>query len=186
MPRWSHVVIHHSFTGDSTLPDAVAIRNFHTSYRQGGDIITEAQYFEKRDAGESGLVRPWKDIGYHWVLERLSDNRPWFIKGRSMMMPGAHCKENGMNRRAIGVCAVGNFDLAPPPEDLFERLADEVAWLCRMYRIPIENIHGHRDFASYKSCPGEKFDMEYFRERVSDYLEIWTPNNGAPDNGNGG
>ena len=177
MPRWSHIVIHHSFTGDTKLPDTVGIRRFHTSYRQGGNIITEEEYYEKKAEGLGGLSRPWKDIGYHWLIERLSDGVPTMIAGRSMMMHGAHCRENGMNRRGIGVCVVGNYDEAPPPEDMLEYAADKVAWLCRMYRIPVENIHGHRDFAAYKSCPGTKFDMEYFRERVEDYLAIWTPNN---------
>lgn len=176
MPRWTHVIVHHSFTGDSTLPDTVAIRNFHTSYRQGGNIITSERYAELKEQRASGLVAPWKDIGYHWVLETLSDGRPWLIQGRSMMMVGAHCVEQGMNRRGIGLCLVGNFDAAPPPEQIFEKAADTVAWLCRMYRIPPENVQGHREYASYKSCPGTKFDLDYFRERVIDYLSIWSPN----------
>lgn len=175
MPRWTHVVIHHSFTGDTQLPDAVAVRKFHTSYRQGGDIITEAKYHELQAQGASGLQLPWQDIGYHWIVERLSDGRPWLIKGRSMMKHGAHCKEAGMNRRGIGLCVIGNFDAAPPPEDLLEMTADETAWLCRMYRITVENVVAHRDFATYKSCPGTKFDMNYFRERVVEYLTLWTP-----------
>ena len=179
MPRWSHVIVHHSFTGDTTLPDAVAIKRFHTSYREGGNIISEAEYYEKQEEGVPGLVRPWRDIGYHWLIENLSDGNPWLIQGRSMMMHGAHCTQQGMNRRGIGVCLVGNFDLAPPPEAMFEKSADTVAWLCRMYRIPVDNVHGHREFATYKSCPGTKFDLDYFKERVSEYLAIWSPNGGS-------
>lgn len=175
MPRWTHAVIHHSFTGDSTLPDSVAIRRFHTSYREYGNIITPEEYFEKNEKGLPGLSRPWRDIGYHWVVERLSDGRPWVLQGRSMMNAGAHCPQEGMNRKGIGICIVGNFDEAPPPEDIFEKAADHTAWLCRMYRIPVENIGAHRDYASYKSCPGTKFDMGYFKERVADYLDIWMP-----------
>ncbi len=175
MPRWSHVVVHHSWTGDTTLPDAVAIRKFHTSYRQGGNIITETQYNALKAEGASGLVTPWADIGYHKIVEYLSDGRPWVLDGRSLMQPGAHCPQQGMNRKGIGVCLVGNFDDAPPPEDLFEKAADHVAWLCRMYRIPVENVHGHREFASFKSCPGTKFNLVFFRERVADYLSLWQP-----------
>jgi N-acetyl-anhydromuramyl-L-alanine amidase AmpD len=91
------------------------------------------------------------------------------------MKPGAHCQQQGMNRKGIGVCIVGNFDKAPPPEDIFEKSADFVSWLCRMYRIPVDNVRGHNEFASYKTCPGEKFDMVFFRERVTDYLAIWNP-----------
>jgi hypothetical protein len=175
MPRWTHVIVHHSLSGDNTLTNSVAIRRFHTSYRQGGNIITEEDFYKKQEAGEKGLIRPWKDVGYHWLLERLSDEdrRVWVLEGRSMMMHGAHCPEEGMNRRGIGVCVIGNFDIAPPPEDVFEKAASFVSWLCRMYHVPIENVQGHREYATYKSCPGEKFDLDYFRERVEDYLAEW-------------
>jgi len=173
MPRWTGIILHHSLTEDSdkALPDTVAIRRFHTSYRQWGNIITEEEYQKLSSEGAGGLSRPWLDIGYHWLVETLSDGRPWVIQGRSMMLAGAHTI--GKNRSAIGLCAVGNFDLAPPPEATFEKLAEHTAWLCRMYHIPVDNIQGHRHYASYKSCPGTKFDMEYFRERVAEYRSQW-------------
>jgi N-acetyl-anhydromuramyl-L-alanine amidase AmpD len=31
------------------------------------------------------------------------------------------------------------------------------------HNIPPERIVGHRDYATYKSCPGTKFDLERFR-----------------------
>ena len=175
MPRWSHVVVHHSLSADTELVNTVAIRKFHTSFRHYGDIITEEDYHEKKAEGVSGLSRPWKDIGYHWLVERFPDGVPSVVQGRDMMMHGAHCREQGMNRRGIGVCVIGNFDKAPPPEDIFEKAAFHVSWLCRMYRVPIENIKGHTEYATYKSCPGKLFDMDYFRERVEDYLERWNP-----------
>jgi len=175
MPKWTHVCCHHSWTGDSELPDSVAIHRFHTSFRQYGNIITEEEYTEKFAAGERGLLTPWKDTGYQWLLEKLSDERYYLIQGRSMMFAGAHCPEAGMNRRGIGICFIGNFDKAPPPEELVEKGADVISWLCRMYRIPVVNVVAHRDFATYKSCPGDHFDMDYLRERVSEHLNRWKP-----------
>jgi N-acetyl-anhydromuramyl-L-alanine amidase AmpD len=177
VPKWSAILIHHSATPDQVnpLPDAVAIRRFHTSYRQGGNIITKEEYLTKKEAGESGLEPCWSNIGYHWVVDRLSDGVPWVLMGRSMMHFGSHCPEAGMNRKSIGICVAGQYDDISPPEDMFEKTADFVAWLCRMYRIPLENVQAHRDYASYKTCPGKKFDMGYFRERVSEYLKVWLP-----------
>jgi hypothetical protein len=166
--------MHHSWTQDSLLPDVVAIKRFHTSYRHGGNIITRDQYDEKLEAGETGLSKPWTDIGYHWVIETLSDDKPWAVRGRSMMMAGAHTAQQGMNKKGIGVCVIGNFDDAPPIESVFEYTAEFVSWLCRMYRIPTENVDGHRIYAPYKTCPGSEFDMDYFRERVADYLGRWS------------
>ena len=69
MPRWQKIVIHHSLTTDTLLTDTVGIRRFHTSYRQYGDIITKDTYEEKENLGESGLVKPWSFVGYHWLVE---------------------------------------------------------------------------------------------------------------------
>ena len=178
MPHWQSVIVHHTLTQDRSdpLPDAVAIRRFHTSFRHYGDIISEEEYTERHAAGDHGLSRPWRDIGYHWVIETLSDGRPWVIEGRSMMLAGAHTREQGMNRKGIGVAIVGNFDLAPPEEATIEKAASFISWLCRMYHIPVDNVKAHRDYATYKSCPGEKFDMEYLRERVSEYRGYWPGN----------
>ena len=148
MPHWEDVIIHHSATGDTTLPDSVAIRRFHTSYRHGGDIITKDKYDELKSSGTSGLVEPWQDIGYHWLVEELSDGRPWVIRGRSMMLSGAHCYQSGMNHKGIGLCVVGNFDPAPPKEATMQLTAEFVAWLCRMYNIPIEKVRPHREYAT--------------------------------------
>jgi len=66
--------------GDTTLADVSAIRRFHTSYRQGGNIITKEEYEEKKAREEAGLIKPWVDIGYHWVIENI-DNVPFAIRG---------------------------------------------------------------------------------------------------------
>jgi N-acetyl-anhydromuramyl-L-alanine amidase AmpD len=78
-------------------------------------------------------------------------------------IPGAHCKQAGMNRNSIGVCFVGNFDEVPPPPEAWEAGLKVVAYFCKRYGIPIENIIAHRDYATYKTCPGKLFDMAKFK-----------------------
>ena len=58
-------------------------------------------------------VNGWKDIGYHFGVELVGPAYQVML-GRDLSTPGAHCKESSMNQLAIGVCCVGNFDLAPP------------------------------------------------------------------------
>jgi N-acetylmuramoyl-L-alanine amidase len=76
-------------------------------------------------------------------------------------MSGAHTK--GHNRNSLGVCFVGNFDDVPPPELQWNKGLELVRWLLFNYGLTPENVHGHNEFASYKSCPGKMFDMDKFR-----------------------
>jgi len=103
--------------------------------------------------------------------------------GRSEDRIAAACKEAGMNALGLHVCCVGNFDLTPPPQALLDRLCERVVepWM-RRYGILAERIIGHRDaglmagfdwrqknaagIRQYKSCPGERFDLDAVRRMV--------------------
>ncbi len=82
-------------------------------------------------------------------------------EGRKEFADGAHCLEGNMNRRALGVCVVGNFDKAPPDQELL----DELVKLNKdiMTRHPITEIDPHTKHAKYKTCPGLLFPMDWVR-----------------------
>lgn len=140
----THIIIHHSLTKDSLTVSWGAIRKYH--------IFTNG----------------WEKIGYHCGLELIDDAYEILI-GRMWDETGAHCKEQGMNRKSLGVCFVGNFDLIEPPLAQWKKGVEFVAMLCRIFVIPVENIKAHRDYATYKSCPGKLFDMDKFRTDVQNY-----------------
>lgn len=128
-------MIHHSLTKDSSTVSWPAIRRYHMN--QG-----------------------WRDIGYHFGVE-FSGLEYEALVGRPLDMEGSHCREAGMNHKAIGICVVGNFDLEPPPELALVVLCKRlVIPLMRIYRIPLGNIVFHRQFATYKTCPGTLFTRE--------------------------
>ena len=140
--NWKYIMIHHSLTRDGKVVDWNAIRRYHVK------------------------VRGWRDIGYHWGVERVGESYV-VQKGRPMNTPGAHCREGHMNFKAIGVCFVGNYDLEPPPYPMLVfGIANLIIPLMRNFGIPVENIVAHRDYAHYKSCPGKMFDMDEFRDMV--------------------
>jgi N-acetyl-anhydromuramyl-L-alanine amidase AmpD len=68
-----------------------------------------------------------------------------------------------MNEKAIGVCLVGNFDEMLPSIGIIDRALRFVSGLVLVLDIPVRDVIAHRDFATYKSCPGTRFDMEKFR-----------------------
>lgn len=147
----TYIVIHHSLTMDSGTVSWGAIRRYHTE------------------------TCGWKDIGYHWGVEQVGDYYEILV-GRTMEMDGAHCVTASMNTRGIGVCCVGNFDLAPPPPAQLEALTRLVAWLQHEFYIPRTKVIGHRDagmmvsldwhVGAFKSCPGKLWDLTEFRKRL--------------------
>jgi len=135
-------MIHHSLTKDSGSVSWGAIRRYHT------------------------LNLGWDDIGYHFGVELVGEFYEILI-GRSLQKLGAHCYQEGMNRKAIGICLVGNYDNEPPYEGQLVRTVELVEGLLEQFKIPIDNIVAHRDYAPYKSCPGDEFSMIEFKKRLN-------------------
>lgn len=139
----SSIVVHHSAGPDYELEDWPAIRRYH-----------------KR-------VRGWRDIGYHYGIERLG--KIYILRiGRPPHTQGAHVKGNNSGR--LGVCLVGNFMQAPPPPGQIGKAVTLVACLCRAWDIPINEVYGHRELAS-TACPGDAFDLDLFRASMVRELE---------------
>ena len=96
--------------------------------------------------------RGWRDIGYHWVIDRDGAIAP----GRPETEIGAHVE--GHNRGTIGICLLGGY--GSKADDPFGRnftAAQDraVQQLIREIRrrTAIRSITGHNDHAP-KACPG--------------------------------
>jgi N-acetylmuramoyl-L-alanine amidase len=140
----THIVIHHSLTKDGQTVSWGAIRKYHTD--------------------PNGIYK-MIDIGYHYGIELVGDRHEVLV-GRMMNETGAHCREEGMNRRSLGICCIGNFDIAEPPFIQLELLIKLVNSLMDCFDIPRANVKRHRDYATYKSCPGWLFPWDSFLARL--------------------
>ncbi len=152
-----YLIVHHSLTKDGIVVDWDAIRRYHRE------------------------VLGWSDIGYHYGIERVGNGLLLQV-GRPESQPGAHTKEMHMNGKSLGICVVGNFDLAPPGLELLRFLAEIVKRKIAEYGIPVQSVLGHREVGvmarfdwkkgQYKSCPGKYFPMDTLRAMLSGELRI--------------
>lgn len=134
IPR--EIIIHHSLTTDSGTVSWGAIRTYHVE------------------------SLGWSDIGYHWGIEMMRGQCE-IVMGRMPDRQGAHCV--GHNDASIGVCFVGNFDFIAPQPEQWEKGVEVIKWLMREFRIPPQNVKGHRYYNNTKTCPGRMFDMGKLR-----------------------
>ena len=142
--RWEYIVIHHSAT------DAGSARLFDRHHR---------------------TARGFRAMGYHFVVGNGTDNAfdgeiQTGLRWRRQW-DGAHTQGH-MNYVGIGICLVGNFENTRPTPRQMEALIRLTAHLAYKYGVPLENIRGHRDFASnHTRCPGRNFPWEYFRRELA-------------------
>jgi N-acetylmuramoyl-L-alanine amidase len=126
------IILHHSATKDSGTVSWDAIYNYHVNEMK------------------------CKDIGYHYGIEAIG-SKCHCLTGRALGQEGGHTV--GMNRKSIGICFVGNYDIDTPSDEMYNLGIKTIAGLCYTLKIdPFKNIKGHKEYAA-KSCPGKNFDI---------------------------
>jgi len=139
-PRY--IILHHSLTKDGFTVSWPVIRKYHVE------------------------TLGWRDIGYHFGIELVREDYGYeALVGRPWTAIGAHTRF--LNDQSLGICFIGNFDKAEPPEAQWMKGVDLVQSLLRVFDLPVSAVKGHRDFATYKSCPGKFFDLDRFRRYVA-------------------
>lgn len=126
--------------------------------QEGRDVATE-------EIRRWHLSRGWRDIGYHYVVQRDGTVE----EGRPIEMSGAHTK--GHNFDSIGVCYIGgvesekkNGKWIPKDTRTDEQKEALVDLLCQLKDTYGGTIYGHNNFSS-KSCPC--FDAKEEYENIS-------------------
>ncbi len=137
------IILHHSYTPQQNKSSFEAIRNYHVN------------------------VLGWNDIGYHELIEEINGVVS-HKDGRDRHTMGSHVK--GQNEGTIGICLVGNFDKAPPSQEMMDYLYERL----NFYRVLYGSIQieGHCDWAT-KSCPGKQFPLDEVKARYRTDGKHW-------------
>jgi N-acetyl-anhydromuramyl-L-alanine amidase AmpD len=135
---WRFIVLHHSAT------PAGGLASIDRSHRE---------------------VRGWDECGYHFVIGNGSESGDGEIEvgGRWLKQKhGAHTRvesnpgSNLYNEEGIGVCLIGDFDVAPPTPKQVDSCRRLVAYLQERCRVPAQGITTHGDLDNTE-CPGQYF-----------------------------
>ena len=79
-------------------------------------------------------------------------------------------KVGDWNQKSIGIAVVGNYSEAGLPDPMLDSLTFLVLTLKNFYRIPDQNIVGHRDVpGAATECPGKFFPWNEFKRRLRTY-----------------
>jgi N-acetyl-anhydromuramyl-L-alanine amidase AmpD len=141
--KWKYIIIHHSATDEGS---SLSFDKAHNS-------------------------RGWKGVGYHFVIDNGSKGKcdgqievsPRWLKQEN----GSHCRAGGMNKKAIGICLVGDFSREAPTLRQMDALVYLVKTLRKYYKIPMSRIMGHgRVSGARTECPGKRFPWRRFRKKL--------------------
>lgn len=95
-------------------------------------------------------------VGYHYVI-----GEGWVKQTRNQDEVGAHCNDDGMNFKSIGVCVIGNFEVDTPSEYQIEELKKLLIGLRAQWSIPEENVIRHGDVLGAQTlCCGKNLSKE--------------------------
>jgi N-acetylmuramoyl-L-alanine amidase len=92
--------------------------------------------------------------GYHYFIEASGVVKQY----RKDDEDGAHTI--GENKRSIGVCLAGNFDVEFPTIEQTNALRDLLRVLVARYNLPTSSIYPHRKFAG-KTCYGTNLQGDW-------------------------
>lgn len=109
--------------------------------------------------------RGWVDVPYHYVV----DLDGLVYEGRDIRFAGDTNTSYDPAGHAL-IEVVGNFEEVEPNAAQLEAVVKVMAMLAARYRVPVENILGHRDVAPGTECPGKNLyhylENGYFRTQV--------------------
>ncbi len=112
----------------------------------------------------------WIDIPYHYIID-LKGN---VYEGRNIEFAGDTNTEYNPAGHAL-IEVVGNFEEVKPNEFQLDALVNTMTWLAMKYNVPVDSIHGHKDYSKNTVCPGlnlyKYLENGYFHDRVYENLK---------------
>lgn len=100
-------------------------------------------------------------LGYHIAYHYVIAGNGAVKQTRAENEIGFHASNLTINKKSIGICLIGNFDVEKPSPEQLYALRDVIRSVKR--RFFIKEVYGHRKYAK-KSCPGKNMTDKMIQE----------------------
>lgn len=174
---WDGIVFHHSTAKDGLTYDWEAIKNFHTSHRVDGKMMSEGDYrkcFVYHKGKE--FQEPMRSVGFHFAVEYAEGKdgafAPVIHAGRHLDLNGDHAayRMNPVfNNRYIGLVAIGNFEAMSMRPEMWDTCLRLTRVLMDCCGFGADKVIGHHEAdiiagVPPRGCPGIFMQMPKFRK----------------------
>jgi LysM repeat protein len=138
--KWKYIVIHHSASPNASV--------------KGMDY-----YHRVERHMENGLA-------YHFVIgngRSMKDGEIAIGHRWKAQLDGGHLASEALNKKAIGICLVGNYDEDHPSKKQLESLRALVEFLLARCHLGADAVKTHQQINPiYTRCPGKNFPSKSF------------------------
>jgi N-acetylmuramoyl-L-alanine amidase len=162
--------------GTFTKPPVINAPSPNFDERKGMDIDTIVIHHTSSNNGAGDLAHlrnPKSEVSAHYMLDRdgkiyqlVGDSKRAWHAGKSEL----HGVPTDVNGRSIGIEIVNAGDGKTPfTEAQYKSLTQLVGYLKQEYKVPMNNIVGHKDVAvpkGRKDDPAENFDWNRLRNGI--------------------
>ncbi|HEX9740640.1 MAG TPA: exo-beta-N-acetylmuramidase NamZ domain-containing protein, partial [Ignavibacteriaceae bacterium] len=137
--------------GENTLPEhtinKITLHHGGEFFSEDKDVIT----YLKNLQSWSRSKKKWMDIPYHYMI----DLKGKIYEARPINYPGDTNTDYDVRGHAL-ICVMGNYEVQKLTTEQLKSVVDLTSFLAKKYNISLEEIKGHKDYAS-TLCPGEDF-----------------------------
>ena len=144
--KWKYIVIHHSASPNASV--------------KGMDY-----YHRVERHMENGLA-------YHFVIgngHSLKDGEIAIGHRWTAQLDGGHLASEALNKKAIGICMVGNYDEDRPTKRQMESLHALVEYLLARCHLSVDAVKTHQQINPiYTRCPGRNFPAKSFLRELKE------------------
>jgi len=144
--KWKYIVVHHSASASASVK---GMDYYHRVERHMENGLAYHFVIGNGHAMKDGEIA----VGHRWTAQ----------------LDGGHLASEALNKKAVGICMVGNFDDDHPSKKQMESLHALVEFLLARCHLSVDAVKTHQQINPiYTRCPGHNFPAKTFLKELKE------------------